>query len=127
MAALISSPISKGTPAPIAADHPGPKPAIPAIVPAYGASFLTAFFASLKIFLRKNSGCPVIGFIELNSLPTIYLCGSMPMPRICAKSIALSLGFSSKTAIGTIVSPSAACTIYASSYRPKSASLDTSF
>ena len=36
-----------------------------------GASFLTVFFKPLNNFLRKNSGCPVSGFIEFSSLPTI--------------------------------------------------------
>ena len=34
-----------------------------------------AFLICDTIFLRKNSGCPVTGFLELSSLPTIYLPG----------------------------------------------------
>ena len=36
-----------------------------------GASFFTTFLIPLNNFLIKNSGCPVTGFIEFNSLPTI--------------------------------------------------------
>ena len=35
----------------------------------------TAFFNLLVIDFKKNSGCPVKGLIELNSLPTTYLSG----------------------------------------------------
>ena len=44
--------------------------------------FLTVFFTSFLSFLRKNSGCPVSGFKEFNSLPTIYLSGSKPISSI---------------------------------------------
>ena len=38
-----------------------------------------AFLICDTIFLRKNSGCPVTGFLELSSLPTMYLPGSIPI------------------------------------------------
>ncbi len=72
---------------------------------------LTAFFKPLKSFFRKNSGCPVTGLRELSSLPTTYCSGSMPIARICLKSVSFNRGFSSNTAIGTTVSPSAAWTM----------------
>ena len=68
-------------------------------------TFLTAFFSPLNSFLRKNSGCPVTGLIEFNSLPTTYCSGSMPIARIWLNKEAFNLGFSSNTAIGMTVSP----------------------
>ena len=60
-----------------------------AIASTTGATFLTTFLTVLTTFLktffsflRKNSGCPVSGFKEFNSLPTIYLSGSKPISSI---------------------------------------------
>ena len=43
-----------------------------------GATFLNTFLSLLINFFKKNSRCPVYGFTELVSLPTIYAEGSAP-------------------------------------------------
>ena len=50
---------------------------LPTIGTITGATFLNTFLIDLNAFLKKNSGCPVIGFIEFNPLPTTYLSGSL--------------------------------------------------
>ena len=74
-------------------------------------TFLTAFLTERKIFLKKNSGIPVVGLMLFNSLPTTNSCGSMPMSRIWPKRSSFTFGLASSTSIGTTVSPSAAWTI----------------
>ena len=83
----------------------GPPIAIPTIEPIIGAAFLS----NLPIDLKKNSGCPVSGFIEFNSFPTTYRSGfSIPIAFICLNKLSLNEGFASKTSLGITVSPSAA-------------------